>query len=74
MSNNVMWMTSQQTREHRIDYLERVAGMTLEALDQAANLGDFGPSISKLKTNRGILGEVMVRVSSIIDFRAVRSI
>jgi signal transduction histidine kinase len=57
--------------ESRIQYLEDINRQTLDALDQAAQLGDFQTSINKLHSQSLILEEVRARVLTLVPFEAV---
>jgi signal transduction histidine kinase/ActR/RegA family two-component response regulator len=56
--------------EARIQYLEGINQLTLDALDQAARLGDFQTSINKLHSPSLILEETRSRIRSLIPFEA----
>lgn len=56
--------------EARIHYLEGINQLTLDALDQAARLGDFQTSINKLHSPAKILEETRSRIRSLIPFEA----
>ncbi len=60
-----------QFLEERIKYLEEVNRFTLEALDMAASLGDFQPSIKKLQDTPMILNETKSRIGRLIEFEAM---
>lgn len=57
--------------EERIKYVEGINRLTLEALDEAARLGDFQTSINKLHSHSLILEETRSRVLTLIPFEAV---
>jgi len=57
--------------EERIKYVEGINRLTLDALDQAARLGDFQTSIDKLHSHSLILEETRSRVLTLISFEAV---
>ncbi|MCP4150756.1 MAG: response regulator [bacterium] len=56
--------------EARIQYLEGINRLSLDALDKAANLGDFQTSINKLHSSSLILNETRARVRTLIHFEA----
>ena len=62
---------STQYLEKRVQYLEDVNRFTLDALETAASLGDFQPSISKLPNISVILDETKSRIRSLIQFEAM---
>ena len=55
----------------RIHYLEQINRLSLDALDQAAQLGDFQESINQLDSPTVILEETQKRIRSLIPFEAV---
>jgi signal transduction histidine kinase/ActR/RegA family two-component response regulator len=57
--------------ESRIRYLEQVNRLTLDALDQAARLGDFQTSINQMDSPAVILEKTQARIRSLIPFQAV---
>lgn len=57
--------------EKRVQYLEEVNRFTLDALEMAASLGDFQPSINKLQDSSVILDETRSRVERLIQFQAI---
>lgn len=69
--------TGQQDRtrvaqlEERVRYLENINRLTLDALDQAARLGDFQISINKMDSASNILQETYARILTLIPFEAV---
>lgn len=56
--------------EERIKYAEGINRLTLDALDQAAQLGDFQTSINKLHSHSLILEETRSRILTLIPFEA----
>jgi len=56
--------------EERIQHLEEVGRFTLDALEMAASLGDFQPSINRLQDTSLILGETRLRIQRLIQFVA----
>lgn len=56
--------------ETRIQYLEGINRLTLDALDQAARLGDFQASINKIHSQSLILEETRARVLTLVPFEA----
>ncbi len=56
--------------EERIHYLENINRQSLDALEQAASLGDFQTSINKLHSHSAILEETRPRLRSLIPFEA----
>lgn len=57
--------------EERVRYLENINRLTLDALDQAAQLGDFQTSINKMDSAKNILKESYARIHTLIPFDAV---
>jgi PAS domain S-box-containing protein len=57
--------------EDRIQYLEEGNRFTLDALEMAASLGDFQPSINKLQDAAVILDEAQSRIQRLIQFQAI---
>ena len=57
--------------EERIQYLEEGNRFTLDALEMAASLGDFQPSINKLQDPSVILDEARSRIHRLIQFQAI---
>ncbi len=60
-----------QYLEKRVQYLEDVNRFTLDALEMAASLGDFQPSISKMQDFSIILDETMSRIRSLMRLEAM---
>jgi len=60
-----------QEADARIHYLEQINRLSLDALDQAARLGDFQESINKMESPSVILEETHKRIRSLIPFEAV---
>lgn len=56
--------------EERIQHLEEVSRFTLDALEMAATLGDFQPSLNKLQDMSVILGETLHRIQRLVQFFA----
>jgi PAS domain S-box-containing protein len=56
--------------EKRIEHLEEIGRFTLDALEMAASLGDFQPSINKLQEPSIILGETRLRIQRLMQFVA----
>ncbi len=57
--------------EERIQYLEEVNRFTLDTLEMAASLGDFQPSINKLREPSTILAETRSRVQRLIPLKTL---
>lgn len=57
--------------QSRIRYLEQVNRLTLDALDQAARLGDFQTSINQMDSTASILDKSRTRIRGLIPFQAV---
>lgn len=57
--------------EERVQYLEEAYRFTLDALEMAASLGDFQPSISNLQDMPAILGETKARIRRLMALQAV---
>ncbi|MEW6664680.1 MAG: ATP-binding protein [Thermodesulfobacteriota bacterium] len=57
--------------EERIRYLEGIHRFTLDALEMAASLGNFQPSISKLEDIPAILAETGSRIKRLIQLKAM---
>lgn len=57
--------------ESRVYYLEHINRLSLDALDQAARLGDFQTSINQMTSPTHILTEAHTRIRSLIPFEAV---
>jgi PAS domain S-box-containing protein len=57
--------------EERIKYLEGVYRFTLDALEMAASLGNFQPSISKLEDIPAILAETKSRIRRLMQLKAM---
>jgi PAS domain S-box-containing protein len=60
-----------QYLEKRVQYLEEVNRFTMDALEMAASLGDFQPSVNKLQDSSLILDETMSRIQRLIRFQAI---
>ncbi|TSA52904.1 MAG: response regulator [Planctomycetaceae bacterium] len=60
-----------QYLEKRVQYLEDVNRFALDALEMAASLGDFQPSISKLQDFSVILDETTSRIRSLMQLEAL---
>lgn len=60
-----------QYLEKRVQYLEEVNRFTLDALEMAASLGDFQPSINNLQDVSVILDETKSRIRSLIQLEAM---
>lgn len=60
-----------QYLEKRVQYLEDVNRFTLDALEMAASLGDFQPSINNLQDVSVILDETKSRIRSLIQLEAM---
>ncbi len=73
MQMNMETKTKKETSylEERVQYLEDVNRFTLDALEMAASLGDFQPSVNKLQDASLILDETGSRVRSLIPLKAV---
>lgn len=54
--------------EERIQHLEEVGRFTLDALEMAASLGDFQPSINQLQDTSVVLGETRLRIKRLMQF------
>lgn len=65
MGNNTQYL------EKRVQYLENVNRFALDALEMAASLGDFQPSISKLQDVSVILDETASRIRSLLQLGAM---
>lgn len=57
--------------EARIHYLEQVNRLTLDALEQAARLGDFQTSINQMESTTAILDKTRTRIRGLIPFQSV---
>lgn len=55
--------------QKRIEYLEDINRLTLDALETAASLCDFQPSINRLQNNLNILNETRVRLHRLIQWK-----
>ncbi len=64
-------MNDTQYLEKRVQYLEDANRFALDALEMAASLGDFQPSISKLQNVSVILDETASRVRSLMQLEAM---
>lgn len=60
-----------QYLEKRVQYLEDVNRFTLDALEMAASLGDFQPSISNMQDVSVILDETKSRIRSLMQLEAM---
>lgn len=60
-----------QHLEKRVKYLEDVNRFALDALEMAASLGDFQPSISKLQNFSVILDETTSRIRCLMQLEAM---
>lgn len=60
-----------QYLEKRVQYLEDVNRFVLDALEMAASLGDFQPSIRKLQDSSVILDEAASRIRSLMQLEAM---
>jgi signal transduction histidine kinase/CheY-like chemotaxis protein len=70
-SQNLRMKQQMETLEERVLYLEQVNRLTLDALDQAARLGDFQTSINQLDSPISILEKTHERIRSLIPFESV---
>ncbi|MBW2559483.1 MAG: response regulator [Deltaproteobacteria bacterium] len=55
--------------EERVQYLENINRFTLDALETAASIGDFQPSISKMQDISVILDETKTRIRTLIPLK-----
>ncbi len=71
MKANNMMSKDASYLEDRVQYLEDINRFTMDALEIAASLGNFQPSIRKLDDASVILAETRSRIRSLIPLRAM---
>ncbi len=59
-----------QTLKERVEYLENINRLTMDALDLAGSLGDFQKNIRNLEDRSSILEETRARVLKLLPLRA----
>ena len=57
--------------EERVRYLEDINRFTLDALETAASLGDFQPSVSRMQDASVILDETKARIRTLLPLKAM---